>query len=225
MNLPEATTDAYGQTFTVEIATISRRRFAVCSRHVEHAVHPVPQRIALERLEGDLRERLLEAEAVVDGELHFGFERGEVVDAEVEHIDAHGPIVARHDDRGGRQRGLYGGERLADLVHVAVEQPRDRRRLGDDRVAISGPMISNSGRALVDAASHGLGVAFVPDFHCARRLAAGELVRVLPQWRGEVPIQAVYPSARMMPINVRVFIDHLVEQMRRPAWLDLVPDA
>jgi hypothetical protein len=27
------------------------------------------------------------------------------------------------------------------------------------------------------------------------------------------------------PINVRVFIDHLVEQMRRPAWLDLVPDA
>jgi DNA-binding transcriptional LysR family regulator len=97
---------------------------------------------------------------------------------------------------------------------------------GEQRdVAISGPMVTNSGRALVDAASHGLGIAFVPDFHCARRLAAGELVRVLPQWRGETPIQAVYPSARMVPINVRMFIDHLVEQMRRPAWLDLVPDA
>lgn len=93
-----------------------------------------------------------------------------------------------------------------------------------EQVAIAGPMVANSGRALVDAASQGLGITFVPDFHSARRLALGELVRVLPQWRGQLPIHAVYPSARLVPAKVRVFIDHLVEQMRRPGWLALVPD-
>jgi hypothetical protein len=34
----------------------------------------------------------------------------------------------------------------------------------------------------------------------------------------------VYPSGRLVPAKVRVFIDHLVEQMRRPGWLALVPE-
>ncbi len=96
---------------------------------------------------------------------------------------------------------------------------------GEQRsVTVNGPMVANSGRALVDAAAHGLGIAFVPDFHSARRIAAGELVRVLPQWRGEIPIHAVYPSARLVPIKVRAFVDHLVEELRRPGWLNSNPD-
>lgn len=93
---------------------------------------------------------------------------------------------------------------------------------GEQRsVGVRGPMVANSGRALVDAAAHGLGIAFVPDFHSARRLAAGELVRVLPHWRGEVPIHALHPSARLVPLPVRAFVDHLVEELREPAWLTL----
>lgn len=93
---------------------------------------------------------------------------------------------------------------------------------GEQRsVALRGPMVANSGRALVDAAASGLGVAFVPDFHCARRLAAGELVRVLPHWQGELPIHAIYPSARLVPLKVRAFIDHLAAALRDPPWLAL----
>lgn len=94
---------------------------------------------------------------------------------------------------------------------------------GEQRsVAVSGPLVTNSGRALADAAAHGLGVAFVPDFHSARRLAAGELVRVLPRWRGAAPIHAVYPSAQLLPVKVRAFIDHLADELRQPAWVALV---
>lgn len=86
-------------------------------------------------------------------------------------------------------------------------------------VALRGPMVANSGRAIVDAAASGLGVGFVPEFHCARRLAAGELVRVLPHWQGEVPIHAVYPSAQLVPLKVRAFIEHLAAALRVPPWL------
>jgi DNA-binding transcriptional LysR family regulator len=91
-------------------------------------------------------------------------------------------------------------------------------------IALHGPMVTNSGRALVDAAAQGLGIAFVPDFHCARRLAAGELVRVLPHWQDDIPIHAVYPSAQLVPLKVRAFIDHLVAALRDPPWLGLVRD-
>lgn len=128
--------------------------------------------------------------------------------------------------------------------HPAIEQPEALSELpclvyATDRVAavwelegdaqqrsvsVSGPLVANSGRALTDAAAQGLGIAFVPDFHSARRLAARELVLVLPRWHGLVPIHAVYPSAELVPAKVRVLVDHLVEELRTPGWIERNPE-
>ena len=85
-------------------------------------------------------------------------------------------------------------------------------------VAVSGPMIANSGSALVDAAAHGLGIAFLPEFHTAACRTSGELEVVLPEWGDQVPVHLLYPSARHVPAKVRAFIDHMVESLRDPPW-------
>ncbi|MFV8750539.1 LysR family transcriptional regulator [Nannocystaceae bacterium ST9] len=132
------------------------------------------------------------------------------------HVAAHGPI--------DEPEALA---ELACLVYAFDRAPASwTLERGDERrsVSISGPMVANSGRALVDAATHGLGIAYVPDIHSARQLAAGELVRVLPDWSSELPIHAVYPSSRLLPAKVRLFIDHLVEHLREPGWRSLAPE-
>ena len=59
------------------------------------------------------------------------------------------------------------------------------------------------------------GVGMLPDFHAAGDIAAGRLVRVLPDFGcGSVEAHALYPSHRSLSAKVRVFIDALVEHLR-----------
>src|SRR5262245_28424638 len=79
-------------------------------------------------------------------------------------------------------------------------QPQARLRLGD-------------GEALVEAAAAGLGLVQVPEVMLTDALAAGRLVEVLADFRPvPLPISVVYPSTRMLPPRVRVFIDALTER-------------
>lgn len=65
----------------------------------------------------------------------------------------------------------------------------------------------NDGEALVEAARLGLGLVQVPDYLASDLLASGELVEVLPSLRPPPsPISAVYPSGRLVPPRVRVFL-------------------
>ena len=60
------------------------------------------------------------------------------------------------------------------------------------------------------AAKGGLGVALLPDHVCGADLAAGDLVRILPEWRGQKGIvHLVFTTRRGLPPAVRLFIDHL----------------
>ncbi|WP_346899629.1 LysR substrate-binding domain-containing protein [uncultured Roseibium sp.] len=60
------------------------------------------------------------------------------------------------------------------------------------------------------AAKSGLGVALLPDHICGAELAAGDLVRILPEWRGQKGIvHLVFTTRRGLPPAVRLFIDHL----------------
>jgi DNA-binding transcriptional LysR family regulator len=69
--------------------------------------------------------------------------------------------------------------------------------------------------AIARACACGLGIAMLPMPHALPLLESGELLRVLPAWRGPERALAVYYSSRkLLPAKVRVFVDYVVEQFR-----------
>lgn len=76
-----------------------------------------------------------------------------------------------------------------------------------------GPLQTNSSEVLREAAMSGMGIALRSTWDIGPELAAGRLVRVLPQYQAsrKVAIHAVYPSRRFLPAKVRLFIDYLAE--------------
>lgn len=79
------------------------------------------------------------------------------------------------------------------------------------QVRTTGTVLSNSGDLAAAIAVRGMGIAFEPDFIVAEDLAAGRLVRVLPDYDGPtLPIRILYPSRRHLSAKVRSFVDFLV---------------
>lgn len=75
----------------------------------------------------------------------------------------------------------------------------------------------NDGEAMVRAAVLGLGLTQVPDYMAVEEIAAGRLVEVLPRHRPPaMPIYAVMPGSRMVPIRVRVLLDALARLSGAP---------
>ncbi len=71
------------------------------------------------------------------------------------------------------------------------------------------------------AAIDGLGIANLPEYVCRDALAAGRLVRVLPEWSARQGIMhLVFTSRRGLLPGVRAVIDFLAEELspRSPAW-------
>jgi len=87
---------------------------------------------------------------------------------------------------------------------------------------IDGPcrMAANNTQMLLAAALAGAGIAYGPTFVFGEHLARGELVELLPAYRAaELAIQAVYPSARRIPLKVRRFVDYLAGTFGdEPPW-------
>nr|UZH23225.1 hypothetical protein [myxobacterium MSr12020] len=78
-------------------------------------------------------------------------------------------------------------------------------------------LILADGRAMVDAAIAGLGIAQIFDRVAQPHVAAGELRRVLPEADVEgPPVHALIPLGRRMPPKTRVVLEHLVEFFRLP---------
>lgn len=60
----------------------------------------------------------------------------------------------------------------------------------------------------------GAGIGWLPDFLAESLLAAGTLVRVLPDHEGEaLDVHALYPSHRSLSAKVRAFVDALAARM------------
>jgi DNA-binding transcriptional LysR family regulator len=69
--------------------------------------------------------------------------------------------------------------------------------------------------AIARAAACGLGIAMLPMPHVLSLLESGELVRLLPAWRGlNRPLSIYYSSRKLLPAKVRVFVEYIVEQFR-----------
>ena len=87
---------------------------------------------------------------------------------------------------------------------------------------IDGPlrMQANNMQMLLSAALAGVGIAYGPTFVLGKDIEAGNLVKLLPDYRtAELTINAVYPTARYVPSKVRQFIDYLAKAFKdEPPW-------
>ncbi|RKP57717.1 LysR family transcriptional regulator [Pararobbsia silviterrae] len=87
---------------------------------------------------------------------------------------------------------------------------------------VDGPrrLTANNTQMLLAAALAGAGVAYGPTFVFGEHLRRGALVALLPGYRAaDLDIQAVYPSARRIPLKVRRFVDYLAEAFEGvPPW-------
>lgn len=78
---------------------------------------------------------------------------------------------------------------------------------------VNGNWRSNSGPALMDAVSKGLGIAQLPDYYVEPALERGELVSMLEQYRYPFSgVWLVYPQARQRSPKLQLLCDFLVER-------------
>lgn len=79
-------------------------------------------------------------------------------------------------------------------------------------VSVRGKVVANSLAVARMAAMRGHGVAWLPQPFAQAEIDTGRLIPVLKKfWLPPIPIQLVYPSARMLAPQVRVAIEALVE--------------
>jgi DNA-binding transcriptional LysR family regulator len=77
-----------------------------------------------------------------------------------------------------------------------------------------GRIVCNSGVALLDAATKGLGLVQLPDYYVKEKLADGTLISVLDTIRQpDDGIWALYPQNRHLSAKVRVLVDFLAEKL------------
>ncbi len=72
---------------------------------------------------------------------------------------------------------------------------------------------SNSGEALVTAARHGIGLAYIPSYCLIDHIANGSLRTTLDDWTQiEKDIQLIYLQKRNLPTKIEYFIEFILEQ-------------
>ena len=70
-----------------------------------------------------------------------------------------------------------------------------------------------------DAVLAGGGISMMAEFVVACEIAAGRLVRVLPEWHGRVTeMNAVSPARQNLPPRLSLFLEHLVKSFNPPPW-------
>lgn len=80
------------------------------------------------------------------------------------------------------------------------------------RITVESGFRANNSLAIREAAVEGLGVALLPKIYAVDALGSGRLVRVLPDWGGELhALYGVYPQHREASLKVRSLLDFLVE--------------
>lgn len=83
---------------------------------------------------------------------------------------------------------------------------------GKQRVdlAVTGPLVLNDDAAIVEAAVSGAGIGYLASGYIDRRVASGELVRMLTDWCPPMPsLTLYYPTRRRVPRKLAVLIELL----------------
>jgi DNA-binding transcriptional LysR family regulator len=80
-----------------------------------------------------------------------------------------------------------------------------------------GPLVTNSGDALLPALLAGLGIARLPGFIVGPHLASGALVAILPDWTPPpTALHLLTPPSPLRPARVEALIAFLAERLRDP---------
>lgn len=113
---------------------------------------------------------------------------------------------------------------LAELPSVVIRSPltgRVRTQVMRNHAGVEmtakqqAVMLVNDPDALSRAVVLGLGVGLIPVPHAAPHLESGALLRLLPNWYGDVgAISLYFPSQKLLPAKTRVFVDFVVEAFR-----------
>jgi DNA-binding transcriptional LysR family regulator len=83
-------------------------------------------------------------------------------------------------------------------------------------VKVGGPLVCNQAAASVDACLNGLGFGMFLSYQVRDDLAARRLKEVLADFApAPLPVNLVYPHARLLSSRVRAFIDFTAEELRR----------
>lgn len=93
-------------------------------------------------------------------------------------------------------------------------------------IAVQGRFASNSGAALLDAATAGMGIARLPSCLIHEEVEAGILRTLLPATPVlplETPIYAVFPRDRSLAPKVRAFVDFFAEELAAVDVLSSAP--
>ena len=106
-------------------------------------------------------------------------------------------------------------------LNFAYEQLRHHWTIEDGtssrEIPITSRVISNNGALLRECALAGMGIALRSTFMLGDDLAAGRLVRLLPQHHlGNLGVMLVYPSRRLVSAKVRSFIDFISARYPHP---------
>lgn len=107
-----------------------------------------------------------------------------------------------------RHRCIVIRERDQDFGRWTLAGPR-----GSETVKVGGPLSANNGEVVHQWALAGHGIILRSLWDVGPALARGDLVRVLPDYRQEADVWAVYPSRLSSSAKVRVCVEFL------EAWL------
>ena len=81
----------------------------------------------------------------------------------------------------------------------------------EHRIMMDGRLRGSSGDTLLQAAVDGLGIFIGPDWLVCPHVKAGDLVRVMPDWRGaDLPLSVVWPGGKLRG-KAQLFVDHMQE--------------
>lgn len=122
------------------------------------------------------------------------------------YLDRHGSPASPADlanlDTLNMSRGLQDEPARWELHHA---------RLGSTTVTHMPVLASNDMRFQIEAATHGIGIALLPEPIVAAAVRSGLLELVLPEWAAaEHIMHLLYPSPRGMLPSVRSLIDYLM---------------
>ncbi len=108
---------------------------------------------------------------------------------------------------------------LEHLRHHWTFQSSD----GITTVPINGKVVSNNADLLGHCALAGMGIVMRSSYSLGDDLVTGKLVRILPEYGlGNIAVQLVYPSRRLLSAKVRSFVEFMMMQHPQPEsdpWL------